>query len=202
MSIFVILKARDNIIMRTLTQIANIQTGIYTKSESFGEIMYLQVKHFDENGVFISTFIPDLSLNPQIEKHLLLEGDILFAAKGTKNFAVKYDNKIGRCVASSTFLIIKIKKEFHNSIASDFICWYLNHPKTQEILKSKARGSSMPSISKVDLMELELKIPSFEKQNLIIKIAFLQKKEQNIYKKLEQIKDKYIQNSLISAINN
>ncbi|OFX29507.1 MAG: hypothetical protein A2X08_10635 [Bacteroidetes bacterium GWA2_32_17] len=184
-----------------LKHIANIQTGIYAHTVSLGEVVYLQAKHFDETGNFFKTAKPDLQLNKQTEKHLLNNGNILFAAKGTKNFATQYEAKNGKCVASSTFLVIQIKNEFKSKILPEYLVWYLNNPRTQEWLKAKARGSSIPSISKTDLLELEITIPTIQKQKVIVKIDNLLKKEQSILKKIKLLKEKNIQNLLISAIN-
>lgn len=182
-----------------LKYIANIQTGIYAQAVSTGDVVYLQAKHFSDNGSLLNSLIPDLALNSQTEKHLLNEGDVVFAAKGSKNFAAKHESKNGLCVASSTFLVLRLKNEFRGRLLPDYLVWYMNHPKTQECLKAKARGSSIPSISKVDLMELEITLPSIEKQNAIVKIDNLQKAEQNIVKKIQLLKEQYIQHQLFSA---
>ena len=184
-----------------LQYIATIQTGVFAKPVLHGEVVYFQAKHFDENGQLLDLIIPDLSYNNQINKHILIDGDILFAAKGSKNFATQILIKNGKCVASSTFLVIRLKDEFKNSqILPEFLCWYINQPKTQEQLKAKARGSSIQSISKMDLLELEIHIPSVEKQRIIVKVVTLQKTEQSIIKKLQQLKEQYILQRLFSAI--
>jgi len=185
----------------TLFHIANIQTGIYALPAKTGKVVYLQAKHFNENGILLDTVEPELPLNAQTEKHLLNNGDVIFAAKGSKNFAAKYENKNGPCVASSTFLVIKINEEFRDKISPDYLCWFLNHAKTKELIKAEARGSSMISISKAALQELEITIPAIEKQNLIVKIHALQNAEIHIMNKLQILKNQYTQQLLITAIN-
>ena len=184
-----------------LQYIATIQTGVFAKPVLHGKVVYLQAKHFDENGQLLDLIIPDLSYSNQIIKHILIDGDVLFAAKGSKNFATQYQNKNGMCVASSTFLVIRLKDDFKNTqIMPEYLCWYINQPKTQEQLKAKARGSSIQSISKMDLLELDISIPSVEKQRIIAKVDTLQKTEHSIIKKLQQLKEQYIQHRLFSAI--
>lgn len=188
--------------MKTILKyITDIQTGLYAQTISSGTVIYLQAKHFNENGQLNYSILPDLAMNAQTEKHLLKDGDILFAAKGSKNFATQYENKNGYCVASSTFLVIKIRNEFYSKILPEYLCWFLNHSKTQEWIKAIARGSSIPSISKVDLQELEISIPAINKQKTILKIDSLQKQEQSLLKKIQFLKEQYIQRRLISVIN-
>jgi len=75
-----------------LKHIASIQTGVFAKPIQKGEIVYLQSKHFDENGELTEILYPDLNVDSKINKHLLEKGDVLFAAKGTKNFAAWYED--------------------------------------------------------------------------------------------------------------
>lgn len=182
-----------------LHHIANIQTGLYSHPVSHGKVIYLQLKHFKENGEFMDGIIPELPLNGQIEKHLLSDGDIVFSAKGSNNFAalIKFNNP---CVASSTFLVIRLKDEYRTKILPEYLVWFMNNLKTQEWIKAKARGSSIQSVSKTDLLDLEITIPPIEKQKKILIVDSLHKKEQGILKKIQSLKEQYIQYNLISVI--
>ena len=71
----------------TLEHIASIQTGVFAKPAAKGEIVYLQARYFDESGQLIRLLHPDLKTDDVNAKHILKPGDVLFAAKGTKNFA-------------------------------------------------------------------------------------------------------------------
>ena len=184
-----------------LKEIANISTGIFASPIADGDVVYLQIKHFNENGFLADHVTPDLPINNQTEKHLLSEGDILFIAKGTKNTAILFNENYGQCVASSTFLVVKLMDGYKNVITPEYLCWFINLQKTQEYIKTKARGSSMPSVSKVELQDLEILIPSLEKQRLIVKINALQKQEEILNEQIKQLKSKYISKKLISIIS-
>jgi len=79
-----------------LKDIAKIQTGVYKKPDFDGDIIYLQAKHFCETGFLksVDELTMDLKQTDKLEKHILKNKDILFAAKGDKNFAFIYDNSI------------------------------------------------------------------------------------------------------------
>ncbi len=185
----------------TLKHIAIIQTGFFAKPIAKGEIIYLQAKHFDENGILTSTLYPDLKADSASEKHLLRHGDVLFAAKGAKNFATWYESKNERAVASTSFFVIRLNEEYHNRILSEYLVWFLNHPNTQTLLKGKAIGTSIASISKAVLEELDIAIPPVETQKLILKITYLWKKENELKKQIKLLREKLIQQQLINAIN-
>ncbi len=96
-----------------LKHITNIQTGVFAKPLKEGEIVYLQAKHFDENGQLISFLHPDLLAESISGHHLLQAGDVLFAAKGTKNFAALYESKNLPAVASTFFLCNSVERKHY-----------------------------------------------------------------------------------------
>lgn len=181
----------------TLRNITTIQTGVFAKPISKGEIVYLQAKHFDENGELTNILYPDLNADEKIEKHLLIKGDILFAAKGTKNFAACYETENIPAVASTSFFVIRLQTK---EILPGYLTWLLNHPKTQYLLKGKARGTSIASISKAVLEELEFSIPSIHKQVLVLKIHQLRNKEKKLKKQIEILREKQIQQQISKAV--
>ena len=185
--------------MRTiLKDIANIQTGVFAKPTQNGEIVYLQAKHFDENGEITETLYPNLKIeNKKIEKHLLNKGDVLFAAKGTKNFAAWYNNNEIHAVASTTFFVIRLRNK---NVLPGYLMWFLNHPNTQLLLKKHAKGSSITSIPKIALSDLEILVPDIKTQKIILKIQTPRNKERKLRQQIEHLKEKEIQQQLFNAI--
>ncbi len=181
----------------TLKHITNIQTGVFAKPIQKGEIVYLQAKHFDENGELTETLYPDLNADNKLNKHLLKKGDILFAAKGTKNFAACFENEEMPAVASTSFFVIRLNEK---NVLPGYLTWFLNHPATQALLKGYAKGTSIASISKVVLSELEIPIPDIHKQEIILKIYKLRNREKKIVQQIENLREIEIQNLLINAI--
>ncbi len=181
----------------TLKHITSIQTGVFAKPIQKGEIVYLQAKHFDENGELAEILYPDLEADSKIQKHLLKKGDVLFAAKGTRNFAAWYENEEVPAVASTSFFVIRLHDR---NILPGYLTWFLNHPSTQSLLKGQARGSSIASISKAVLSELEIPVPNVQKQELILKIFKLRNKEKNLKQQIENLREREIQHLLINAI--
>lgn len=181
-----------------IKDIATITSGVHAQFGQFGTATYLQSNFFTESGDWKKTIHPNLVLDKQTERHLLREGDILFAAKGAKNFATIVTNKMGACVASSTFLVIRIKAEQRKSILPEFMVWFLNHPNTLSFLKSKAIGSGVPSISKRVLDETEIVTPDLNIQHNIIIIDNLRKREKHLKNKIEELRQMQIQKLLFN----
>jgi len=183
-----------------LKHIASIQTGLFAKPIAKGEIVYLQAKHFDENGKLKTSLHPDLKPDNILEKHMLRHGDVLFAAKGTKNFAAWFESKNQPSVASTSFFVIRLQQDFSNKILPAFLVWLINHPTSQKFLKGKAIGSSIVSISKAVLEELEISIPNIETQKVILKITNLRNTEKKLKKEIETLREKQIQQLIINSI--
>ncbi len=180
-----------------INDIAQIQTGLFAKPAGVGELVYLQSKHFDENGQLHSVLYPDLRADGISEKHLLKEGDVLFAAKGAKNFATVFENHNEPSVASTSFFVIR--PTFDN-VLPHYLAWFLNNHTTQALLKVQARGTSIPSISKQVLEQLELPIPELNIQKAIVAITKLRNQEKSLKQQIESLKEKQIQQIILNAI--
>ena len=181
----------------TLKNITTIQTGVFAKPVSKGEIVYLQAKHFDEYGELTDNLYPVLNADGKIDKHLLRKGDVLFAAKGTKNFAALFENENIPAVASTSFFVMRL---FDESVLPGYLTWFLNHPDTQLLLKAKALGTSIPSISKQVLEALEITIPTIEIQNAILQITKLRNREKALKQQIEILREQQIQQQIINSI--
>lgn len=184
--------------MKTLIKsITSIQTGLFAKPLGEGDVIYLQVKHFDEMGQLQSALHGDLLSAYISQKHLLKNGDVLFAAKGTKNFATVFENFNEPSVASTSFFVLRPTDK---KVLPDYLAWVLNSHTTQTLLKSQAIGTSIPSISKQVLENLEIAVPSIEMQNAILQITKLRNKEKSLRQKIETLREKQIQQQIINAI--
>jgi len=180
-----------------LKNITNIQTGLFAKSSGVGDVVFLQSKHFDEFGRLLSTLHPDLKANNISEKHLLRNGDVLFAAKGTKNFATVYESHNPPAVASTSFFVIRPTDD---QVLPEYLAWFLNSEKTQTLLKAMARGTSIPSISKQELETLEISVPTIETQQAILQIIKLRNLEKSLKNEIETLREKQIQQQIINAL--
>lgn len=182
----------------SLKDITIIQTGLFAKPSGNGELVYLQSKHFDAHGQLHTDLHPDLVADGISEKHLLKDGDVLFAAKGTKNFANVFENHNEPSVASTSFFVIRPTDK---KVLPHYLAWFLNRPAIQTLLKGQAIGTSIPSISKQVLENLEMIVPSIETQEAILQITKLRNTEKALKQEIETLREKQIQQEIINAIN-
>lgn len=185
--------------MRNLIKnIADIQTGIFARPTGTGEVVYLQSRHFDENGELLRELHPDLMAEGISEKHLLKDGDVLFAAKGTKNFAAVFENHNEPSVASTSFFVLRPTDK---KVLPQYLAWFLNSHTTQSLLKRQAIGTSIPSISKQVLENFEIAVPGIETQKAILQITKLRNKEKSLKQEIDSLREKEIQAMLLQAVS-
>lgn len=185
--------------MKTLIKnITNIQTGLFAKPSGKGEVVFLQSRHFDEYGQLLTTLHPDLMAEGISEKHFLRPGDVLFAAKGTKNFAAVYEHHNEPAVASTSFFVIRLTNK---NVLPEYLAWFLNSSIAQTLLKGQALGTSIPSISKQVLENLEITVPGIETQKAILQITKLRQKEKALRQEIETLREKQIQQQIKRVIS-
>lgn len=170
--------------MVKLKDIATIQTGVYLKSAPSPDTCYLQVNDFDEEGNIRPTVRPTTIVSAKATRHLLTANDLLLAAKGGKNFCSMVPTHIGQCVASPSFLIIRIDDA--KRVLPEYVCGFLNMPTTQQLLNSQSKGTSIVSLSKTDVGELEIPLLPLERQRACIALTRLHRREQALYKAIAE----------------
>lgn len=182
--------------MIKLYNIAAIQTGVFAKVGPNPNALYLQQSDFDGNGELRNTTQPTIIVTNQ--KHLLTAGDLLLASKGNNNMCVIVPEIEQKCVASPSFLVIRLHDK--SAILPEFVAWYLNLPTVQNTLAAQARGTSIMSISKATLGELEIPIPPIERQKKYIELSKLQKREQELYKTIAERRKQILEYKMIKNI--
>jgi len=182
---------------RKLKEIVAIRTGIFLKPSENGDTAYIQPKYFDQSGELNTGLERDVNSYKISQKHFLEQGDILFAAKGTKNFAATVELQNDKAVASTSFFVLSPSQEI---VTAEYICWFLNQEQTKRLLKREARGSAIVSIPKSTLSNIEVPVPSLEQQAVIVKLAELRKSEKQLQSELNIKMDKLIRTKILKSL--
>jgi hypothetical protein len=163
-----------------LDELASIRSGFTVRREYKTEIgqeyRVIQIRNISEDGqlVFENASIakmPDLS-----KEQLLIPGEVLMVAKGSKPRAAVYRQNDRPTVATSQFFILRPRKE----ILSEYLACFLNQPATLRKLGESSAGSSIPFLPKEALSQLCIPVPMIEIQTKIAEIYELGLKEQQL----------------------
>lgn len=181
-----------------LQDIATIQTGVFAKTGGEGDLVYIQAGFFDDKGKLITRLFPNLNKDGIAERHWLKDGDVLFAAKGSKNFAAVFEAHNMPAVASTSFFVLRLST---TEILPHFLAWVLNSQKVLKLLKEHSVGTAIPSISKRQLASIEIPVPSIETQKTILTLYQLRQKECELFNQINMLKERKFELSIYNAMH-
>lgn len=190
------LSTKKNPVKKQLKDIAEIQSGFYIRTDGNWDISYLQAKNFDEFGDLKEKLVSEIKTENIQERQLLQKWDILFSSKWTRNFATVYKEEYWKCIASSTFFVIRIKDK---NILPEYITLILNEAQKGAYFKNNLSWWYIQSIPKPILEEFKIKIPPIEKQKRTIELYTLYKQQLQIYEKLKKKKEILINKIILSS---
>ncbi|AYN04791.1 restriction endonuclease subunit S [Flavobacterium sp. 140616W15] len=180
-----------------LTEIVNIRSGmVVSKTANNDEtllsdayVRMIGTSDFDDDGFLRHDLEPNVLFKTSIEKNFLQYGEVVFNAKGRRFFASLFKNEYDHTIASATFLVLTLNSE---AVLPEFLVWYLNHTETLKVFDSKMVTQVMPSITKQELGDLEIIIPTFETQKQIVALDLLKKQHIKLQKELITLEENYI----------
>lgn len=181
-----------------LQQIAEIKGGVFCKTSSDGDAIYLQANDLHQNGEITDNLRPNVYIAGKLRNRLLTPGNIVFMCKGVNNWALLYNPEIHPpIIASTAFLIIS---KIHPSVLPEYLTWYINQPEAQQYLKGQAKGSSPPSITIKILEQLEVYVPDVSTQKKVLKIHQLELQQEKLKCDIENLKRTLRHQQILKAI--
>jgi hypothetical protein len=144
-------------------------------------IRVVQMKDLLESGKINWAATTQVSLESKKEPDWLTDGDILFAARSTRNIASLVESCPPNVLAAPYFYVIRLNQK---KVLPKFVMWQLNQGPLQKYFQRESEGSITKSIKKSSLEEVEIAVPSIEIQQKIISMAEIFDREKEICQKL------------------
>lgn len=178
-----------------LAEVASLQAGypFRTTVEEIvnGDVLVVQMKDVGpEIGVDWASAIRT-RLTGRKQPYWIQEGDILFAAKGARFYAVCAGAPPGQAVCVPAFFHLRV--HVTAQVDPHFLAWQINQPPCQRQLLQAAEGSSQLSIRRPVLEQLELSIPAVEEQRRIVALADLAQRERRALQRLIANREQQLQ---------
>lgn len=175
----------DNAIM-TIADIATVSSGYHFRGriehKPVGRYAVLQARDVDEFLHFNPATLARVDLDTEADRHVVRQGDVLFLSRGEKPWALVVGDAIPTSVVvPSSFYILRTDAV---RVRPEYLAWYLNHPKTQATLRVLASGSNIPFISMNELRGLPVSVPPLEKQDRILALTALVRREEELSRQL------------------
>jgi restriction endonuclease S subunit len=179
-----------------LADITDLKVGFPGQPEKEGQLLFFQVRQFNEDGQLIYNGIDAIVLDEKTKPHILRGGDVLFVGKGNRLFAWCYQPTDTPAIASSSFFVLRPKS---TKIDSGYLAAILNAPQTKAVFQQIGGGTNIFSIRKSELGALQIPLPHLDKQKKIAAIAQLHQKEMELAKSLMSKKQE-LYTSIISKL--
>ena len=177
-----------------LKELAEVLSGVYEKPDPEGEVAYLQTKDCTDSVVL--KLASRVHLTPKMQKNLLRQGDIRFAAKGVNYLSVVF-REPEQAVASTSFFVIRPKS---SAVTPDYLCWFLHHPSVMAYFKAHQVGSATPLIHKPAVENLEIPIPPLNQQRIIVEVSQLSRRAHELQQQIIEKRAALMQQLLMNKI--
>ena len=127
-----------------------------------------------------------IRFNPAISRGdcILKKGDILFMARGARNFSVILQEIPDPALAAACFFIIRVSKK---DVLSEYLWWYLNQGPAEHYFHSQSgRGVHMPVVRRSVLENIDIPVPAPDIQKKIVKLDALMREEGELLNNLAE----------------
>lgn len=111
----------------------------------------------------------------------LQRGDVVFVARGMRNYALCLDEVPLPTVCSQYFFLLRMRSA---PLLPEFLAWQINRAPAQRYLASNAEGSDQLSIRRGVLEDLPLVVPSMEQQQRIVALGRAARRERQLLEQL------------------
>lgn len=157
-----------------------------------GSLVVLQQKDVSElaadPGASLAGFVPQgaalVEEDSSHRNHLLQHGDVLLQVRGNQFLSVLFAGDYP-AIAAQGVAVFRPKA----GLTSEYLCWFLNHPKTTETLRSMAGGTHIPFLSKQTLVALRIPVPVAEQQRRIVEMDRVRQHHKAATRQLLQLTD-------------
>ena len=121
-------------------------------------------------------------------------GDIIFRSRGHHNTAALLQEDANNTIVAAPLFRVRPNAP---KVIPEFLLWWINQPSSQSYLNSQAKGSLVKMISKQCLENLDVHLPSLERQREIAAFFSLSMREQHLLEAIRKCRMRYTQGILM-----
>lgn len=182
-----------------IKKLAAVQMGYSFRSRlevsKTGGVAVIQMKDLCRDNTVDCGDLIKIDMDEVKEHHLARRGDLIFRSRGLVTTAAILLEDPGRAVVAAPLLRIRISNP--DIILPEYLNWYIGQRDAQIYLTSRAKGTTQTMISKETIEDLEVALPSLDKQKKIVELASLAAREQVLLNTLAEKRDQHIRATLM-----
>ena len=182
-----------------IKKLATVQMGYSFRSRleasSSGKVAVIQMKDLLDDNTVRCDGLLKIDMEAVKEHHLVQVGDLVFRSRGHDTTAAVLLEDPGKAVVAAPLLRIRVRNL--DKVLPEYMNWYISQRDAQVFLTSRAKGTVQKMISKQTLEDLEIALPSLEKQKNIVELASLSAREHTLLQNLADKREQYLSTKLM-----
>lgn len=177
-----------------LSDIATVQVGYSFRSRLdssiSGNLAVIQMKDLSDNNVVNCEELIHVEMDSIKDHHLVQKGDLIFRSRGlVTNSAILADDP-GRAIVAAPLLRIRIIEP--EKVLPEYLNWYISQNAAQSYLAGMAGGTAQKIVNKRALENLEVAVPTSQRQSAIVDLVQLAAREQLLLREIMTKRDQYV----------
>jgi len=168
-----------------LKNIASVQMGypfrFRIEAKGSGAVAVIQMKDLTDDNRVDCSGLTQVDMESPKAHHIVRPGDLFFRSRGLTSASAILADDPGVAVVSAPLLRIRVDEHV---VLPEYLNWFISQASAQSYLASRAIGTAQKMITKEALENLEVFIPSLERQGAITALAALADEEQRLLNRL------------------
>lgn len=154
-----------------------------------GDAMVVQMRDVAADGTVGWTALTRTSIAGARPPDWLRDGDVLFAARGGRNYAVCLSDVPPRTVCAPHFFVLRLRAGAAQVLPA-YLAWHLNSGPSRRYLAGHAEGTDQLSIRRAVLEDTPIAVLSLERQRLLVALADAAMQERRCLEALVRSRDR------------
>ncbi|NUP99093.1 MAG: hypothetical protein HUU35_04460 [Armatimonadetes bacterium] len=164
-----------------LGEVADIQIGYQVAGKAEpdpdGTHYLIQTSDVDNTGsIAWAELVQVVPVTRSVERYELVDGDVLFLAKGVRRVSTVIRQPPARTIPASTFYLIRTRDQ--SALLPEYLNWYLNVGARDALTARELQGSTMTFVRKESLADLPVDVPDLSSQRAIASLFDLVRREE------------------------
>jgi hypothetical protein len=176
--------------MIALGQIAEIQLG-YTFRSSLepsadGPTRVIQMRDLGDDHL-VDLESADRTATEVPASHQARRDDIIFRSRGDRSTCAIVATDPGCAVVAAPLLRLRVTDK---RVLPAYLNWFINQPAAQAHFARHAEGSNVKMVSKTALQDLQVDVPSLERQQSIVTLAGLSGRQRTLNTRIDGLRER------------
>ena len=175
-------------------ELATVQMGYSFRSRleaaEDGGMAVIQMKDLRDDDTVDCGALSMIGMDDVKKHHLVRRGDLIFRTRGLLTTSAILLEDPGQAVVAAPLSRIRVIEP--QAVLPEYLNWYIGQRDAQVFLAGRARGTAQRMIGKQAIEELEIALPTLEKQKAIVELDSLVAREQALLHSVAERRGQYI----------